>query len=175
MLEGPVSSASLDQRFDGRWIASRRFGLRQGEKTRLIDNGRESELNSALTTHEKLELQDVDDLVCVVDCSMKCVSSSGDVRLVLQSGDVLSGKVHPKWGPPKDIRWLGRTLDLKAAYKQVATDFNDRRSSNIVVYNPHLKRPEFFVSNSLMFGSTAAVYAFQSNKQSTMAWDVCLP
>ena len=175
-LEGPVSIEDLNCRFHGEWISSRRFGLRQGpDKIRLIDNGRESELNCALTTHEKLELQDVDDLVCLLDGLMTCVSAEGGVKLSLSTGEVLEGIFHGKWGPAADLKWSGRTLDLRAAYKQVATSSAGRWAATIVVFNPVKGCAEHFVSNSLMFGSTAAVYAF--NRISKALWHaatVCL-
>ena len=167
-LDGPCTSTQLYKRFGKGWIASRRFGLKQGNKTRLIDNGRESELNSAFTTFEKLDLQDVDDLVCAFDCLMKCVSTKGAVRFTLADGEVLSGQVHDQWGPVGSTKLYGRTLDLKAAYKQVATAFDNRWSAVVVAFCPLTNQPAYFISIALLFGSTAAVHAF--NRLSKTLW-----
>ena len=63
--------------------------------------------------------------------------------------------VHPK---VMNDNWLGRTLDLSRAYKQLAIS-PESRSSNVIGYW-YKDRWLFFRSNVLPFGATAAVYSF---------------
>eukprot|EP00971_Amphidinium_carterae_P258067 5122145-Amphidinium_carterae.1 len=53
----------LNTEFRGEWIPSRRFGVRQKSKTRVIDDFSASQVNSCVTVPEKLKLEGVDDLL----------------------------------------------------------------------------------------------------------------
>ena len=157
---GPFSSEQVCEILKSQsWCASRRFAIRQGDKIRLIDDAQESGLNDCLTTREKLELMDVD---CLIDLTMTAQRQVAmqDVHLTLESGDILSGTVHADWNKNGGIRWQGRTLDLKAAYKQLGHSEESLWSTVIMAYDPHKRSPSYFVSHSLMFGTTSSVYCF---------------
>ena len=63
--------------------------------------------------------------------------------------------------------WLGKCLDLSKAYKQLAI-LPEHRYLAVIFFHGHDGRPRFYVANSLMFGSTAAVYSF--NRVSRSLW-----
>eukprot|EP00435_Cladocopium_sp_Y103_P068295 s649_g31.t1 len=65
------------------------------------------------------------------------------------------------------MRWSGKTLDLSKAYKQLPV-LPAHRDLAVVHFKDEAKRPVFYVPNALMFGSTAAVYAF--NRVSRSIW-----
>ena len=69
----------------------RRFVIEQGAKLRPIDDGLEAQLNSAYTSTIRLDLQDADYVVA----------------LALDLGK------------SRDLDWVGKTLDLSKAYKQL--------------------------------------------------------
>ena len=95
--------------------------------------------------------------------------------MVVQVAQKLSGSdgiskagLSPAWQRPFKV--LGRTLDLQSADKQVGPYMGDLWNRVIMVFNPETGKPSFFLSSALMFGSTAAVYAF--NRMSRSIWHV---
>ena len=69
-----------------------------------------------------------------------------------------------------NLELLGKTLDLKSAYKQLGPNMEDLWTRIIVVYDPHSQEPAYFASSVLMFGSAASVYAF--NRVSKSVWHI---
>ena len=150
-LEGPFHTEEEVNGYFGHdnWAVIRRFVLVQGaeKKLRPIDDCLEAQLNFAYTSTSYLKLQDVDYIAGVA----------------LQLASLVSqGK--PTFGKGS---WTGKCLDLSKAYKQMGVVPNHRDLSVIYVRGPG-NRPLFYVSNSLMFGATASVYAF--NRASRSLW-----
>ena len=58
--------------------------------------------------------------------------------------------------------WLGKTFDLKAAYRQIPTcrDGTNPAFTVIGVYNPLTRRPAFFLQYATPFGAVSSVYLF---------------
>eukprot|EP00435_Cladocopium_sp_Y103_P034014 s1060_g8.t1 len=73
----------------------------------------------------------------------------------------------------QDLGWedqprsTGKTLDLSKVYKQLPV-LPAHSDLAVVHFKDEAKRPVFYVPNALMFGSTAAVYAF--NRVSRSIW-----
>ena len=150
-MEGPFSSEAAVSDYIGhdRWSVIRRFVLVQGaeKKLRPIDDCLEAQLNFAYTSTSYLKLQDVDYVVglgmCIADAVSKGQQRDGDGT------------------------WLGKCLDLSKAYKQLAV-YPGHRDLAVIFFHLKSGEPQYFVANSLMFGSTAAVYAF--NRVSRSLW-----
>lgn len=106
---------------------------------RPIDDCLEAQLNFAYTSTSYLKLQDLDYIAGVA----------------LQLASLVSGG-EQKFGSGA---WRGKCLDLSKAYKQMAVAPNHRDLAVIFVRGLDNK-PLFYASNSLMFGATASVYAF---------------
>ncbi|CAE7383189.1 unnamed protein product [Symbiodinium sp. CCMP2456] len=140
-LEGPFHSEEEVTRFLGhdRWCCIRRFIIQQGDKYRPIDDCCECQLNEGYSSTFKLRLQDADYFACLaMDVCRRVVSNP--------SRQDLKG-------------WSGKCLDLSRAYKQLAIL---PVHVDLAVCLTHTKegKPVYYVPNSLMFGSNAAVYAF---------------
>ena len=90
----------------------------------------------------------------------------------LSCGKCLEGKVHPAWHSKLSL--LGRTLDLTSAYKQLAVDPSMGFVRALETYDPESKRRAFFIMNSLPFGATSSVYAFNRVAKSLWFLMVCL-
>ena len=167
-MEGPFESASAVTQHLGSdtWLCSRRFPLVQGDKVRLIDDAKESQINTAYYATNKLALQDVDCLVSLVMQMCRCFVQRREFAMRLSDGSTVSGRVAPDWGP--EVSFLGRTLDLSSAYKQLPTSDQEPWSRIIVVHCPVDNKPKFFVSLVLPFGCTASVYFF--NRASKNLW-----
>lgn len=169
-LSGPFSSERevTEALKTDNWICTRRFPLRQSNKIRLIDDGLESGLNSAYSSFNKLKLMDMDSVVAMVQLLLQSIHGKGRFCFRLSDGRLLEGMVHSDWR--RNPKLLGRTLDLTAAYKQLAVDPKQSLIRALVAYNPEKKAPAFFIFNALPFGATGSVYGF--NRVAKSLWHI---
>lgn len=150
-VEGPFNSEEQVTAYFGhnRWSVVRRFVLVQGTEMKLrpIDDCLEAQVNQGFTSSSYLKLQDVDYIA----------------GLALRVAEAVAGgkQCHGSG------RWMGKCLDLSKAYKQVGI-LPAHRHLSVIFFHDKDGRPKFFVANSLMFGATAAVYAF--NRISRSLW-----
>ena len=154
-VKGPYTSAELDQKFDGCWIPSKRFGVRQGRKIRAVDDFSEFLVNASVTATEKLQLFGLDEVVNTARTFLGC-----DFLMMDDTLDNLwcSEGVKSFTGPWRKI--FGRALDLKSAYKQLARHPADSWAAILAVWNDDAGTVEFYESVALPFGSVCAVMAF---------------
>ena len=173
-LSGPYASEKevSDALQTDNWICTRRFPLRQSNKIRLIDDGLESGLNSAYSSYNKLQLMDMDSVVAMVHLILQSIHGKGRFCLRLSTGRLLEGMVHRDWRQQPSM--LGRTLDLKSAYKQLAVDPTQNLVRALVAYNPAEQAPSFFILNALPFGATGSVYSFNRVAKSLWHLMVCM-
>lgn len=157
-LEGPLTSLEVSNKVGSLWTPSRRFGILQGSKIRNIDDLSEFAVNQAYGTPEKLDLGGVDEVVALASQWLKAART--DVEIRLSSGQVLRGKLHPELKEEDARELVGRCLDLKSAYKQVALRPSDQANAVLSVYDPGSDCVKFFVSKVLPFGATGAVMGF---------------
>ena len=116
-------------------VVAKRFGLRRGEKLRVIDDCSIAGLNFSVGLSEKFQLHTIDQLAAMVACSLnRCGQSQ-----------------HPKV--------YGRTYDLKSAYKQFPVSPEDRDILRLAVPSPDGK-PRYFGVNALPFGAIGSVAGF---------------
>ncbi|CAE7290582.1 unnamed protein product [Symbiodinium sp. CCMP2592] len=143
-IEGPYTETQVTQIFGhSDWGVIPRFVLEQGleKKVRPIDDGHASQVNEAFTSLIKLELQGADFV-------------SGLALLIARAEKERSDRL----GVPAR-QWLGRTLDLSKAYKQLAV-LPLHRDIAVICHPNEKGEPQFFVANALMFGLTSSVYGF---------------
>ena len=163
LLRGPFTVAEVDALFPEGWTPVRRFGVRQssGESTKLrpIDDYSECKVNSAFGYSDKIDLRALDELIWLLRAWVRWMLNSSTCELVLSSGERLCGHIHSSW-KLVDAEPMLTTLDLHAAYKQLAIAPSSRPYSVIVLMNPHSKQLGCFVGNALPFGSTASVVYF---------------
>ena len=110
-LAGPFD---IDQLEDSA-LVSRRFGLKQGEKTRLIDDLTVGGVNSTVQVAES-PLPHTTDLLASLSLAIL--------------------KEMP------GMKILGKTFDLKSAYRQLAVSERSLWSSYVAHWNPATKLPE---------------------------------
>lgn len=150
-MEGPFNSEAEVSAHLGRtdWSVIRRFVLVQGAEMKLrpIDDCHEAQLNQAYTVTSYLKLQDVDYIAGLALCIAERLAADNP-------------------GPAMEP-WLGKCLDLSKAYKQMAVH-PDHRHLSVIFFHDIDGRPRYYVANSLMFGSCAAVYSF--NRVSRSLW-----
>lgn len=113
---------------------SPRFGIRQGQKTRPIDNMSVSGINSTVGLPEKLQVDTIDEVAAMVKRCMQLHGSS--------------------------CHLVGRTSDLKRAYRQMGVSEDHFRFSWIAVWSTDHKEVKLFRMKGLPFGGTASVASF---------------
>ena len=156
-LEGPFTEQQLDQKFNGEWLLNKRFLLYQGSpeepKHRVIDDCRRSGLNDAYTTNFKLQLYDMDTLACILAAVAQAVEK-GQVEFEVADEGTIGGSVHKA---VRGQRWMGRTLDLSKAYKQVPLRPDSKPFCVIGYWKDGWK---YYTTGVLPFGAVSAVYSF---------------
>ena len=126
----------LDSSYDPlRIILSRRFGLQQRDKTRVIDDGKASGLNLLCGLIEHFTLHGVDVIAATLICLLKLARE-------------------------RKGRLLGKTYDLVSAYKQFPVHDEDRKVLRTGVLNTDTGDVAVFGSNVLSFGATGSVAGF---------------
>ena len=180
LLPGPFTVAEVDKLFPEGWTPVGRFGVRQSSansiKLRPIDDYSECKVNQALGYSDKIDLRALDELIWILRAWVKWMLEATTCELMLSSGERLCDVVHPSC-KLVDAEPLLTSLDLHAAYKQLAISPSSRPLSVIVLANPHSGELGCFVGNSWPCGSTASVVYF--NRVSRLLWrlglELCLP
>ena len=129
-LSGPYERSELPPS----GVVSPRFGLQQKNKLRPIDNFSASHVNGATGLEEKFQVDSIDEI-----CAM--------IKTWMQRG-------------PEGVRLLGKTYDMRKAYRQIAIREDHLDLAWISVWDPYKKRPALFRMESMPFGATASVGAF---------------
>ena len=130
----------------------RRFAILQGHgedvKPRVIDDAKESGLNSAYMSKEKMDLHDFD--------HVSSIASYISSQLVERQSE---GKgLHEE--VKRNLDWVGRCLDLSKAYKQIPISTSSRSVMVLMVPNPDSGKQMFFTTSSMPFGCVASVFSF---------------
>ena len=116
---------------------SRRFGLVQKEKIRLIDDFSASGINSCVMVSESPSLHTIDMVGAMM--SFWC-------------GEAKRLGVTPELGI--------RTFDLSSAYRQLAVSGEGRQFAYIGVFNPTLGKTSYFQCRAVPFGAVRSVHSF---------------
>eukprot|EP00435_Cladocopium_sp_Y103_P060013 s1992_g21.t1 len=143
-LSGPFEANELGSES----VVSPRFGLQQKLKLRPIDNFSASHVNSATGLQERFVVGTVDEICAMVKAWMQ--RAGGKVSLV------------------------GKTYDMRKAYRQVAISEPHLDFAWIVVWNPVLGKPALFRMQTMPFGATASVGAFLRLSQAVKMIGICL-
>ena len=127
-LEGPFDPSELPNGS----VVSRRFGIQQGSKVRLIDDLSASHVNSCVQTNESPKPHSTDVLAALA------------IQLMRSTNEPL----------------LGRTHDLKAAYRQLAVSQSSAWCSYVCIWDHERAAPVCFRLKALPFGACRSVYSF---------------
>lgn len=158
-LQGPMTEDQVAKMLGPLFVISPRFGIRQSDKIRPIDDMSISMVNSAFTPSYRLELDGVDGIAVLARAMMGAISDDRRVCLQLKDGSQLIGTLRESLSLDDARTMLGRALDLDAAYKRLMV----RKSSlwaSVLQVRGMKGDPHLFVSQVLPFGASAAVYSF---------------
>ena len=161
-LRGPFSFEQMDEKYNGTWIASKRFGVVQGEKTRAVDDLSEFLVNASVTETDKVILDAVDNIVATARFLVGSTCDGKDrFRLPAKGGATFTGHLHEDFRSRGSLlSLLGRALDLKSAYKQLARHPEDSWATVLAVLCPDDDKVYFFEAVALPFGGVSAVTGF---------------
>ena len=158
-LSGPFTSEELVGELGRYWVPASRFGVRQNGKLRPVDNFSEHGVNATFGSGQKVAMKGLDDVVAVTKARLESFSDDRFFALEDDDGNWWEGEIHEEWSKDDWSDLVGRVADLKSAYKQLAVSPAHSIVSVISLADPD-GRPAFFRAISLMFGASAAVYAF---------------
>ena len=117
-------------------ILAKRFGLQQSEKVRMIDDCSIGGFNSTCGTSEKMKVHAVDEMAAYICWCMTNL------------------------GPGAMSQVVGKTYDLKNAYKQFGIRPQDRDLLRLAVWDVENKKVRLMGTNALPFGAIGSVGAF---------------
>ena len=124
-----------DQSLDNKVIA-KRFGLQQKNKIRVIDDCSVCGLNAACGVKERFKIHAIDEMCAYVAWVFSKRSDNCDFRIV------------------------GKTFDLKSAYRQFCICKEDRDLARIMTFDTERRVPVIFGLNVLPFGAVGSVAGF---------------
>ncbi|CAE7255146.1 unnamed protein product [Symbiodinium sp. CCMP2592] len=139
-LKGPMEPDDADAPS----VVSNRFGVKQRDKVRCVDDMSASLINATTFAEERISLHSVDVMA-------SAVVEWCDARDAAQR--------------PRDL--TAKSFDLKWAFKQMAVSASSRDRAGLVIKDPS-GCPKVFTSLALPFGATQSVYAF--NRMSRALW-----
>lgn len=157
-LLGPYTAEVITSECGPLWIPSRRFAVEQNGKLRPIDDFSEHNINAAYGAGQKVSMKGLDHVVNLTRARLQSVNELGQFNISDDCGGCWSGSLHPEWTPDSWRSIVGRVADLKSAYKQLPVHPAHAAFSIVALSNGGAV--SFFRGISLMFGTTAAVYAF---------------
>ena len=167
-LQGPFASEQEVKEFlrVDEFVCSRRFAIMQGGKPRIIDDLKESLINSAFTSLDRLCLHDIDFLTSLCMFTAEIASCGSEFSIVLSDGSTKHG--HKCQQFLEEVPWQAKCFDLAKAYKQVPVSESSRKLGVLLVHKPETGTPVYFVTRSLPFGACSSVFAF--NRISRSLW-----
>ena len=167
-LQGPFASEAEVEQFLGvtEFVCSRRFAIMQGGKPRIIDDLKESQVNAAFTSLDKLCLHDIDFLTSLCMFIADIAAGGNDFSVTFSDGSTKHGTKCAQF--LESVSWQAKCFDLAKAYKQVPVSTASRKLGVLVVHRPDSGVPAYFVTRSLPFGACSSVFAF--NRISRSLW-----
>ena len=154
-LTGPCEPADLDREL-GCWLPARRFGVRQGQKTRPVDDFSEAGVNCAFESTETVAPADLDFIAAGLRAHM-----AATLDLFEMSGVKATLEQRPKRHADfANQKILCRLWDLEKAYRQLASAPKHRSLAVIAVWSPKAKKLEYYKLAALPFGASASVLGF---------------
>ena len=112
---------------------------------------------------------DVDSISAVVNTLEKLLTNKTD-EVILESGEIIKIVIHSGWkvSSKEQLPWMGKTFDLKQAYKQLFVKPCDRWAACIVCFDADTQLPQAFLQTTLPFGARASVLSF--NRVARLLW-----
>ena len=156
---GPWTAEQLTAKYGRGWVAARRFGLKQRSGVRMIDDFSAYRHNDCTTTHEKIDVGGVDEVAGLCKAWLQ-LKSGAQVSATLDDGAVMKGDLSEELDAGRGVALRGRSFDLEKAFKQIPVKKAHAQFAIFCVWNPRLKKPQFFEAKVMPFGVKASVPSF---------------
>ena len=158
-LEGPFTAEEITNKYGHDWLPVRRFGVKQKNKTRPIDDFRENTLNQTFGSVERPELRTMDHVLWALAVLAQYLTFHEHMQFKLSDGSTLDGDVHDEW---KRLRPIFKTtcVDLQSAYKQLAVHPDEHHRTVVTLWDNQKRKPVCYTSKVLPFGASASVHHF---------------
>jgi len=153
------TAREIEEQLGPFWLAARRFGILQSTRLRPIDDFSQFGVNAAFGSGQRVTMRGLDHVVAWAKARLEAVSDTREFALQDETGEWWTGALHKDWSVNEWRSMVGRVADLKSAYKQLPAHPAHAAVSVIAVKDDEGDM-KFFRALSLMFGTTAAVYAF---------------
>jgi hypothetical protein len=150
----PADEASLDKAL-GCWIPSRRFGIRQSAKLRVIDDFAASLVNDALSAEESVDPDGLDRIAVNAKAHLDAFTAPLTSRPA--SSPFAADVRHADHA---EARLVSRLWDVASAYRHLARAPKHGSFTVIAVWNPFAGKFAYFQQPALAFGAAASVFSF---------------
>jgi hypothetical protein len=159
-LRGPIPFSDAAARHSC-FTMARRFGIRQGEAVRVIDDYSENGVNATVGTSERIDVGGLDSILAIAKVVLASVDAeSRSVAISLSNGSTLKGSLHASLSPAGARALLGKVFDLSKAYRRLARSPGAASVMNVGTWNSALQSPELYEQLVLPFGASAVVQHF---------------
>ena len=139
ILKGYYTREDMDRKYgQGKWRALRRHAIQQGQKWRLIDDGKAGEHNATYSSDETIH----------TTCTAAGVAAAAAFR------DEIGRPFAGKW------KLTVATQDMKKAYRQIPIHQSQERWTVVMLWHPEWGKWVFAEAKGLLFGLAGAVLAF---------------
>ena len=161
--EGPLTSDEVSRRVGSHmWTAAHRFGVKQSDKTRQIDDFSRSFTNACTNTPDRISLDSTDEILAVaktwIELMDQATKNGGTFWARWQNGEVTSHEMHKDFEKKENQRLMGTCVDLESAYRQLAVR-EDQKKYAVIGHSKEAKT-HYFVQHALAFGASANVLHF---------------
>ena len=157
---GPFSVEEMDSRHPDGWLDGPRIPVVQRKGVRPCEHYSAYGQNATSSARETVDTEGIDRVLVMIKVWTRFLKAKGKVSLEMPDGSVREGLKHPAYDTKEAKKLLGRLLDLKRAYKQLARAVKDAALSVFSLPGENGGPPEYYEAVVLGFGARNAVLGF---------------
>ena len=157
---GPFSAEEMDSRHLDGWLDGPRIPVVQRKGVRPCEHYSAYGQNATSSARETVDTEGIDRVLVMIKVWTRFLKAKGKVSLEMPDGSVREGLRHPAYDTKEAKKLLGRLLDLKRAYKQLARAVKDAALSVFSLPGENGGPPEYYEAVVLGFGARNAVSGF---------------
>ena len=155
-LTGPRTEKQLSDK-QGLLVPVPRFGVKQGDSVRAVDDYTFAGQNGATSVAEKIDAGGVD-VVWIARCLL-LAEPGGDINIQLSTGEVTSAPIHPD-STKEGLAVVGRVWDFSKAYRQLARNPAHAAFTVVASWCSRSRTTKLYEQHVLAFGATSSVMSF---------------
>ena len=157
---GPFTAEEMDKRHPQGWVDGPRIPVLQRKGVRPCEHYSAYGQNCTSSAKETVDTEGIDHILAMIKVWTKLLESKGTIRIELPDGSFKEGRRHPAFDTKAARELLGRLVDLKRAYKQLARALKHENLSIFSFPEKDGAPPEYYEALVLGFGARNAVLGF---------------